>query len=194
MNDEPSEIDLELFHRVENEPEGTFKIYMAEGVGTEENISQHLNNIDEVANKIHNAINSKCFVEVISLRLQVIDFWLRIYFYNVENNTNQREREFGRLIKQCYKLGLEKDLYDELVIFNKHRVDAIHGFIIGTISYEKIEKVALEADEFLRKTILYVMSNSGHIVTKRDNLVANPGAMTIHVKGFCEEIMNGRRY
>lgn len=194
MSDQPSSIDLELFHRVENEPEGTFKIYMADGVGTEENISQHLENIRVVAEKIKHAAQSRCFIEVISLRLQVIDFWLRIYFYNVPNNAENREREFGRLLKQCYRHKLEKNLYDELVLFNRHRVDAIHGFMIGTIAYEKIQEVATEADHLLRKTVVYVINNSGMNVTSREDLAANRGSMTIHAKGFCHEVMNGGQY
>ena len=194
MNDRASPTDIELFRRVESSPEGTFKLFIAEGVGTEENIGQHLNNIDVVSEKISKAATNGCFIELISLRLQVIDFWLRIYFYNVPDNTEQREREFGRLIKQCFRLGFEKCIYDKLVTFNKHRVDAIHGFMIGTISYEKIEEVAIEAAELLRETIGYVLNNSGKVVTQRDHLVANPGAMTIHVNGFIQEVASGVRY
>jgi hypothetical protein len=194
MNDQASPTDIELFGRVENSPVGTFRLFIAEGVGTEENIGQHLNNIDVVSEKISNATTNKCFIEVISLRLQVIDFWLRIYFYNVPDNTEQREREFGRLIKQCFRLGLEKSIYDKLVTFNKHRVDAIHGFMIGTISYEKIEEVATEADELLRETTVYTLKNCGKVVSSRDQLAANPGAMTIHVSGFVQEIASGMRY
>jgi len=194
MNDQASPTDIELFSRVENSPIGTFKLFLAEGVGTEENIAQHLNNIDVVSEKILNAVNNKCFIELISLRLQVLDFWLRIYFYNIPENTEPREREFGRLIKQCFRLGLEKNIYDKLVTFNKHRVDAIHGFMIGTISYEKIEEVAIEADQLLRETIVFILENSGNVVSSREQLVDNPGAMTIHVSGFVHEITNKARY
>ena len=44
MNDQPSPTDMELFNRVENEAEGTFKLFFADGVDTEDNIAQQLNN------------------------------------------------------------------------------------------------------------------------------------------------------
>lgn len=194
MSNQASPTDTELFRKVENSPVGTFKLFIADGVGTEENFAQHLRNLDVISEKIAHAAANECFIELMSLRLQVIDFWLRVYFYNVPENTESREREFGRLIKQCFKLGLDKRIYDSLLRFNKHRVEAIHGFMIGTISYEKIEEVAVEADKILRESIEYILKNSGKVVHSREHLLTNSGAIAVDVDRFVHEIASGARY
>lgn len=82
MTEKPTKADLELYHRVAIEPKGTFKKFNADNVGTDKNIAQHLQNIDERKGKIDFASNTECYIEVISIRIQIIDFWLRIYFTN----------------------------------------------------------------------------------------------------------------
>jgi hypothetical protein len=190
----PSEVDLELWHRVEAEPEGTFRLFRADRVGTEKRIQQHLSNLDEISSRINHAATSGCSIELISLRLQVIDFWLRVFFSNRAPADLAREREFGRLLRQCFDLGLPEPLYQRLNTFNKRRIDAIHGYIIGATSYETLNPIAADSDLLLREVIVFVVTNSGVVVHSRDELRASPGAMVIHVAGFCAEVMRRRRY
>src|SRR5438093_13450958 len=65
----PSAADLELWHRIETEPAGTFRLFRADGVGTEERIQQHLLNFEELSSRIAHAMKSGCVIEIISLRL-----------------------------------------------------------------------------------------------------------------------------
>ena len=192
--DEPSADDLQLYYKVENSPLGTWKMYLATGAGIEENIFQHIGNVVELRNRIYHAIEANCYIEVISIRLQIIDYWLRLFFSNKAATDQKREREFGRLLKQVLNLGLEKALYEQLLEFNRHRINAIHGYVIGTTSYETINKVAIESDQLLRACVEFVIRNSGVIVNSRDQLVANPGALTLHVEWYCKEISEGRIY
>jgi hypothetical protein len=193
-SDEPSEIDLELFRRVETEPPGTFKLYHAVGTGVEDRIHQHLKNIDELKERIKRCVATGCLIEVISIRLQIIDYWLRIYFVNHPASKPPRRKEFGALVNQCHELGLSDELYDRLQAFNKHRVNAIHGHVVGATSYDILDPVATESDGLLKDVVQFVVMNSGTVITNRNDLYATPGAMTIHVQGFCGEVRRGLRY
>jgi len=51
-----------------------------------------------------------CLLEVISLRLQIMDYWLRVYFVNEAPTGTQRKKEFGALLDQCERLGLPSNL------------------------------------------------------------------------------------
>lgn len=190
----PSQTDLDLWQLVENEPEGTFRLYKADGVGTEERIQQHLSNSDELEKRLTHAVESKCVIEVISLRLQVIDFWLRMYYSNRAPKGSVREREFGRLIKQCFDLGMPESLYLRLKTFNARRVDAIHGYVVGSTSYDALVPVAEATERLLKDVVIFVVSHSGTVVTSRNQIAASPGAMVICVEAFCETVEAGLRY
>ncbi len=189
---EPSPTDLELWHRVEHEPPGTFRMYHAVGVGTEDHIKQHIANHDELQRRLQHSFRTQCFLETISLRLQIIDFWLRIYF--VAHSTDRRRREFGALIEQCASVGLSQSLHLRLNDFNRHRINAIHGYVVGTTSYQALEAVVTDSDSLLRDVVIFVVSNSGTVVTNREQLRARPGAMTLHLQGFCEMVRSGAMY
>ena len=194
FSSEPSPTDLELWDRVENEPPGTFKILTAVGAGVEAYIQQHLKNYAELQSRITHGANAGCFIEVISIRLQVIDFWLRIYFANQRATNYDRRREFGALVSQCHALGLSDDVTSRLLAFNRTRIDAIHGYVVGTTDYQKLEQAAAVADSLLRDVVVFVVSNSGTVVTDRAQLFAAPGAMVVHVEGFCRDVRSGVRY
>ncbi len=191
---EPSETDLELFRLVETQPPGTFKLYRAVGAGVEEHIQQHLKNTDELRKRIKHAVASGCLIEVISIRLQIIDYWLRIYFVNHPSSVSPRKKEFGALVEQCRELGLSNELYQRLRAFNRHRINAIHGYVVGATSYQDLDPIVKESDCLLRELVEFVIVNSGTVVTNRKDLCASPGALVIPVQGFCDEVRHGLRY
>jgi hypothetical protein len=194
MNDKPSEIDLQLYAQVENSPVGTWKMFSAEGVGVEERIEQHLASHRVVREKISSSAKLGCYVETISLRLQVIDYWLRIYYVNKVTVGRERKREFGALLEQCRKLGFDETIVKELKIVNSKRIDAIHGFVIGSIAYVQLEAVADSFDRILKKTVQFVVRNCGTVVASREDLYARPGAAVLHVEGFCCNVEQGLEY
>jgi len=193
MSEKPSEMDLELYRLVENSPIGSWRMFTADKAGVQNYLKQHFKNHDNIKKKIKNAVDCKCFIEVISLRLQVIDYWLRIFLENALPEI-KRDREFGRLINQAKDAGLPESIHGKLAEFNKTRIAAIHGFAIGTTSYEQIQEEAHKSQSLLVETITYVVNNSGKVVYNRDHLHANPGAMTIDVAGFCKNLAENCEY
>lgn len=193
MNDTPSSTDLELFARVESAVPGTFRLFSASGAGIEERIRQHLRNLDELHSLIARAVAAKFHVESISIRLQVVDYWLRLYLANQAPGTKRR-REFGGLLDQCCDAGLGPELYSSLKDANARRIDAIHGLVVGSIGYNDLAAVAERFGQLVKDVVRFVTHNAGTIVTRRDQLVANPGACVVQIVEFCSEVDRGIRY
>ncbi len=146
-------------------PPGTFKFFSGGGTGVDGDIIAHSTNYAEVASRIRFAEAAGCDLEAISLRLQVIDFWLRILLVNRAPDV-KRQRETGRLLEQCFhEAGLEKNLYDRLLLFNRTRTDAIHGFVIGAASYSDITKAARSSAGLAGELIGFVIQHAGVVVT-----------------------------
>jgi hypothetical protein len=98
-----------------------------------------MSNREELYSQIQYAKAARCFIEVLSLRLQYLDVWLRVFFENTPHH-GRRKREFGWLLEQCLNQGLDKKLYDRIARFNEDRVKAIRGYLIGLTTYAEIEK------------------------------------------------------
>jgi len=152
----------DLLQAIRSEPPGSLKLFRA----TEEQpeVEQAIANLGELSQRVQNARATNCLIEVVSLRLQYMDIWLRVYFENVPHQES-REREFGRLLKQCLGLGLDKGLYDRLHDFNRNRVKTIHGYLVGVISYDKLAEVVVQSDGLSERLVEFVLVNSGEVVT-----------------------------
>ena len=168
-------------------PPGTYKLYRGDGTGVDIDIEKHMRNLGSVGKHIKHAKEVGCLIEIISLRLQVIDYWLRVYFVNFAPSNVKRQREFGRLLDQCINLGLDMILSGKLRNFNRHRINAIHGFVVGTTSYEELKTVVGESEYLISNTIISVLENTGTIIVKLDGF-HNVGDMIINVKAYIEKL------
>ena len=142
----------------------------------------------DLAARIRHAKGQNCLIEVISLRIQYMDVWLRIYFENTPHSS-AREREFGRLLRQCFEIGLAKTLYDRLVQFNKDRVKAIHGYLLGLIAYDGLRDVVAESDGLAEELTEFVLLNSGEAVTENfEKQHHNRGDAVYHVPNLLAQL------
>jgi hypothetical protein len=109
------------------------------------NIQQADLNYKEGASRSQKAYEHGCFIEVISLRLQHIDFWLRSFW--VARNHKSKifdpndKRTFGTLISDCEKLGFDPTLIERMRTFNATRVDSIHKYLLGAIRYDDLKLI-----------------------------------------------------
>jgi len=84
-----------------------------------------------------------CYMEVISLRLQHMELWLRMFW--VVRNKGARifdpddKRSFGTILKDCKALGLDGALVVRMERFNQSRIDAIHKYLLGATDYEGMQ-------------------------------------------------------
>jgi len=103
------------------------------------------NNLKEGPERTKNALNNGCYLEVISLRLQHAEFWLRMFW--VARNKKGKvfdsddKRTFGVIIKDCSNLGFNSDLVRRLIEFNEHRINAIHKYLLGATEYDELRDV-----------------------------------------------------
>jgi hypothetical protein len=178
--DRMNENTKHLIEEIKSSPAGTFKLFRA--TENEPEVERSMNNMNELANRVAHARKENCLIEVISLRLQYIDLWLRVFFENTPHDEKTRQQEFGRLLKQCFKLGLDKTLYDQIFKFNKDRVKAIHSYLIGLTTYDELNDVVAESDGLSEKLAEFVLCNSGEEVTSEfETQYHNRGDVVYHV-------------
>lgn len=103
------------------------------------NIQKSMSNLQDGAAKSKHALQQGCFIEVIALRTQHAEFWLRMFW--AAKNTNGKifapsdKRTFGVIINHCIALGLPQELGDRLQAANQHRIDAVHKYLLGETDY-----------------------------------------------------------
>lgn len=102
-------------------------------------------NLEEGADRARHAMENGCYLEVISLRLQHIEFWLRLFWVAENQKCSIFEpddrRPFGAIVCDCARLGLCHNLVCRLKEFNKHRINAIHKWLLGATEYDDLRKV-----------------------------------------------------
>ena len=179
----------DLIAAIRAEPAGSFKRYRA--TEAEPEVEQAMANLAELARRVRHARAAECLVEVVSLRLQYMDIWLRIYFENTPHQS-LRQQEFGRLLKQCLDAGLDKELYDRLHRFNKGRVRAIHGYLVGKMRYSDLSLVVDESDGLSESLAEFVLLNSGEVVTidSFEKQYHNRGDAVRHIPNSLAQLRN----
>jgi hypothetical protein len=179
----------QLIAAIRLSPPGTFKLFRATEHQPE--VEQSMANRSELAARIKHAREADCFIEVISLRIQYIDLWLRVFYENPPHR-EPRKREFGRLLKQCLKQGLEKTLYDRIHTFNGDRVKAIHGYLIGLTAYDELRGVVEKSEGLSEALAESVVLNCGETVTDQfEHQHHNRGDSVYHIPSLLTKLRSG---
>jgi hypothetical protein len=135
-NDEMNEL-------VRLSPEGMLSLPNMETLGVTD-FGMAFQNLKEGAERTRNAFDNGCYLEVISLRLQHIEFWLRIFW--VAKNGKRKifeaddKRTFGTITNNCSDLGFNTDLISKLNSFNSYRINAIHKVYSGSNRLRRTQK------------------------------------------------------
>lgn len=108
-------------------------------------VEQAVTNIAELMTRADRAVELGCYIEAMSLRLQHMELWLRIYWI-ARNGTGRLfesddRRTFGQIITDCERVGFDTDLVRLMRAFNLHRTRAIHKFILGATDYEHLRVI-----------------------------------------------------
>ena len=181
------DVNSEIAHKAMTLPHGSLRRFKGSGTGTEEDVEAFLVNQQEIGTKIVEARAAGCHLEELSLIVQIIDFWLRVWFVNTASPGQLRTREFGGLLSQCVKLGFDSALAKRIESQNKKRVLAIHGYLIGRIGYEEFEDIAKELRIHAYQSLIFVINNCGEIVTDFDGK-GSKSEMIIDVFGLTNSI------
>ena len=161
--------DDEMAELIRLSPTGTFKTgpnLITMGVV---NIGTAFDNLKEGPSRTKHALEQGCYLEVISLRLQHAELWLRMFLV-VKNKCGQifepnDKRTFGVIINDCSNLGFRPDLITRLREFNQHRINAIHKYLLGVTNYDELKDVCSktaglegEVGEYVRNEVGIVTS------------------------------------
>ncbi len=178
------EIIESILNAVKSDPPGTYKLLKGYGTGVEKDINTHLINRQQVNDHISCAFQSGYYLEVIAFTMQVLDYWLRIFFVNKSEIQDARKKEFGALLEQCYKLGLPSGIYKELKELNSERVKVIHGYMIGLIKYDSFKPIALQANSLIPKLTVIVLDNCGKEINTPEQFMTyhQTGDMLINIR------------
>jgi hypothetical protein len=125
------------------------------------NIDVFIENLNEGAIISQQAFDQGFYIETISLRLQHIELYLRMYVV-IKNKKGKiidaetDKRTFGNYINECEMLGFDKNLIAEMKYFNDYRIKAIHKYLLGEIRYIDLKEVCLQTKGLDAKIREYV--------------------------------------
>lgn len=126
---------------------------------------QFITNFQEGPERSKKAFEAGCYMEVLSLRLQHIELWLRMYWVARNNNGQIFEvtdkRPFGAILKDCKKIGLDETLTVRLERFNQSRIDAIHKYLLGVTDYDGMRDACIENKGLDTEVREWVMNEIG---------------------------------
>jgi hypothetical protein len=158
--------DAELNELMELSPAGSFKTapnLLTIGVN---NVAAFVENLNVGGIMSIKAFEQGFYIETISLRLQHIEIYLRM-FYVFKNkkgkliDADTDKRTFGNFINDCKTLGFDNELLEELKEFNDFRIKAIHKYILGEISYGDLKDVCIQTKGLDARVREYVLNEVG---------------------------------
>ena len=131
-------------------------------------VNRAFENYKEGSARSRYALENGCYLEVISLRIQHIELWLRMFW--VARNKKGKifdpndKRTFGVIINDCANLNFKLDLIVRLKVFNEHRINAIHKYLLGATDYNELKKVCEENTGLDIEVVEYVRDEIGIII------------------------------
>lgn len=159
--------DAEMEELIKLRPTGTFKsLPNIKTLGVVD-VQRAFHNFEEGPQRVKNALENECYIEVISLRLQHAEFWLRTLW--VAKNGKGKifeptdKRTFGAIIGDC-KVYLPSDLTTQLENFNQNRIDAIHKYLLGATDYNELRKVCDDSTGLDNRVGKYVRTEIGIVI------------------------------
>ena len=129
------------------------------------NLDIFIENLNEGVIISQQAFEQGFYIETISLRLQHIELYLRMYVV-VKNkkgkiiDSETDKRTFGNFINECDILGFDKALITEMKDFNEYRIKAIHKYLLGEIRHQDLKEVCLRTKGLDAKIREYVFNET----------------------------------
>ena len=160
--------DDEMAELIRLSPPGTFKKGPNLTTMGIVDIGRAFDNLKEGPSRTKHALDQGCYIEVISLRLQHAELWLRM-FWVVKNRRkhifeSNDKRTFGAIVNDCSSLGFRSDLILRLRDFNQHRINAIHKYLLGVTDYNEFKNVCIKSTGLDGEVGEYVRNEVGIVL------------------------------
>lgn len=162
-------------------PPGTYKVYRGNEIGLDDSLELSMENYTQIRKMILHAVSCGCYIEVVSLRLMLMDYWLRFFIRNKGYSGKLYGLQFGHILSKANKHGIDKVIYEKINYFNEVRIKAIHGFIFGKTSVKEAEMFIKETQFLVPDVIIYVIGAVGEVITKLEGRFMR-GDKILHVQ------------
>jgi len=142
-----------------------------------------LENLSIVVERAKKALESQFYIEFISLKIQYLEFYLKIYW--VTKNPDKKilgetsQKFFGTLINECETYGFETVLIDKIKDFNTERVKAIHKFMMGATSEGELKIVCEKYSKLGNELYNYIIDECGQVIEDVTKIPQDIGTMII---------------
>lgn len=145
-----------------------------------------LDNLSIIVERAKNAFNNEYYIEFISLKIQYLEFFLRIYWVRKNPNgsvlTPETRKLFGTLINECKNYGFKQTLIDKLNDFNSGRIKAIHKYLMGGTSEEELGNVSKKYEKLGNEIQEYVLSEVGTLIHTPEDIPTDENSMIFTTK------------
>lgn len=142
-----------------------------------------MENMSIIVDRAKLAFENKFFTEFISLKIQFLEYYLKIYWVS-KNPKNEildenSRKFFGTLISECKNYGFDSTLIDKIEDFNNQRVQVIHKFLMGGISESEMGEVCNKYSKLGNELYQYVIKECGIFIEDTNSIPADVGTMII---------------
>lgn len=142
-----------------------------------------MENLSIIVNRAKKALENHFYIEFISLKIQYLEFLLRIYWVikNPDNKVLDENSQifFGTLIHNCETLKFEPALINKLSDFNSTRNKAIHKFMMGATNEDELKIVCEKYSKLGNEIYNYVVDECGQFIEDVAKLPEEIGTIII---------------
>jgi hypothetical protein len=147
------------------------------------NFERALENQSIIIERAKSARANGFYLEFISLKIQYLEFYLKIYWVSKHPNSkvlNENSKIFfGRLVDECLEYGFDPVLSKTLFQFNKERKKAIHQFMMGATGEEELAMVCEKYAKLGNEVYNYVIDECGVLLADVSQIPTDVGSMVI---------------
>jgi hypothetical protein len=154
--------DAEMAELIALSPPGTFTKLPNLATAGLKDMGRALANFVEVGDRVKRALDEGFYVEVLALRSQSLELYLRVYLaahHQMAPSFPVDDRKtLGALIAEAAASGLEPDLCADLKAFNASRITGLHHFLLGAATYDDLRGLC-ENSKGLVQRVVAALSN-----------------------------------
>lgn len=147
------------------------------------NAQKALENLSIIVDRAKNAFQNEHYIEFISLKIQYIEFYLKIFWVTKNPNNavlNQNDRNFfGTIINECENFGFDINIISDIKDFNETRIKAIHKYLMGGTDEQELKSVSIKHSKLGNSVYQHVIDNCGVVLNNPTEIPQDIGTIFI---------------
>jgi len=157
--------DEEFAELIALSPIGTFRRFPNLSTAGLHNLEQAVANFVEVGERATHAYQVGCYIEVLTLRSQSAELFLRVYLAAklalAPSFPANDKRPLGALIKECEVVGLDSATIESLRKFNTDRISVVHHYLLGSQPYDALRNVCDQSRDLIKDLVAVLSTDVG---------------------------------